>query len=311
MKNFWPNMLFSFMRCLSFLPLGVHYANARLLSWVLKDVAGYRRQVLEANLKAALPSLDEDRRRRIIKEYYRNISDLIAEFVWCIGKDGAYLERKGFVTLEQQDILRELHGKGHGVMCLCSHSGNWEMYPAAVDLYSSGGEFVKSDFATAYKRLRNDFWEAVTIKARTYGKCDPGQFIDSRSILRYMVRHKNDGKIYFFLVDQYPYQKPCRIGEFFGLPTDAMMGAANLAERFAMPVIYLHNIRVSRGRYVLRPEKICDDASRMGAAAMMKEYFRILEKDVLDDPSGWLWSHKRWKNIEGLYPPRKKKKNKK
>ena len=302
-------MLFAVMRGLSFLPLRLHYVNARVLAWVLMDVAGYRRQVLEANLKAAMPGLDGQERLKIMKDYYRNIADLIAEFVWCVGKDGALLEKKGFVRLEQAGILEELHKKGRGVMCLCSHSGNWEMYPAAVDLYSSGGEFVKSDFATTYKRLRNDFWEAVTLKARTYGKCDPGQFVDSRSILRYMVKHKDDGKIYFFLVDQYPYQTPYYIGEFFGLPTDAMMGAANLAERFAMPVIYLHNIRVGRGRYVLRPQKICDDASVMGADAMMKQYFKILEKDVLDNPSGWLWSHKRWKNIAGMYPRKRKKKH--
>ena len=309
MKDFWPNALFALMRGLSFFPLRLHYCCARFTAWIIGNVVGYRKEVIDANLRAAMPCLGDGERRRLEKDYYRYIADLVAEFVWCVGKSGDRLSRKGFVRVENPEILKKLHSKGHGVMVLCSHSGNWEMLPAAVDLYTASGEFVKSDFATTYKRLRNDFWEAVTIKARTYGKCSPSQFIDSRGILRYMVKHRDEGKIYHFLVDQYPYgtATPYYIGEFFGLPTDAIMGAANLAERFAMPVVYLHNFRKSRGQYVMVPEEICGDASVMGAEAVMKRYFEMLEADVKQYPCNWLWSHKRWKNIAGLYPPRKKK----
>jgi KDO2-lipid IV(A) lauroyltransferase len=29
-----------------------------------------------------------------------------------------------------------------------------------------------------------------------------------------------------------------------------------------------------------------------------KKYVELLEKQIVDDPSQWLWSHRRWKGIE-------------
>lgn len=305
MNKVAADMLFALMRGLSHIPLRAHHIMSAAVAAALQR-SGYRRQVIEANLAGAFPEKGEDFRKKTVREYYRNIADLLVEFVWCIGKSGSTLGRKGFITLKGKEAVLEVYDKDKGVVVLHSHSGNWECLTAAVSLFETGGRFTDSDMRTAYMALKDPFWEDITLRCRTYGKHRKDQFIDSRNILRYMVRHRKEGLIYHFLVDQYPYQAPHPIGTFLNLPTDAMMGAANLAERFGMPVIYVSNIRKARGRYELKATKICDDASATGAEEVMRQYFRLLEQDVREHPSNWLWSHKRWKNIQGLYPPKKK-----
>lgn len=294
-------MLFGVMRLLSYMPLWLHHLNASVICFVLCDMLHYRRRVIEANLLAAMPELSDRERKDVIRKYYRNMSDLIVEFIWDIGKSGHMLKRKGFVEIEGIDILKRMCSSGHSVMLLNSHSGNWEMYPSVADILESEGVVRKADIRTAYKRLQSDFWEDVTIRARTSGKCDPSQYIDSRVLLRYILSHREDSYMYFFLVDQYPYQTPHPIGDFMGLPTNVIMGAAQLAERFGMPVAYMRNMRVARGKYLLCIEKICDDASVIGAQEIMRVFMSKLEADIRNNPSNWLWSHKRWKNIHGMY----------
>ena len=49
------------------------------------------------------------------------------------------------------------------------------------------------------------------------------------------------------------------------------------------------------GGYTVSFSLIAEDASAMTAREMLDEYYRLLEKDLREQPWNYLWTHKRWK----------------
>ena len=73
------------MRALSALPLKVHYAFARFLSWFLKNVMRYRRDVVITNLSRSFPDKKYHEISAIADEFYKHFGRLVAEAVWFSG----------------------------------------------------------------------------------------------------------------------------------------------------------------------------------------------------------------------------------
>jgi KDO2-lipid IV(A) lauroyltransferase len=62
------------------------------------------------------------------------------------------------------------------------------------------------------------------------------------------------------------------------------------------PVIYPKMRRVGRGRYVVTLELIAEPPyPKEDDFAITEGYIRHLEADILEEPSNWLWVHKKWK----------------
>ncbi|NQW28665.1 MAG: hypothetical protein HQ474_12215 [Flammeovirgaceae bacterium] len=48
--------------------------------------------------------------------------------------------------------------------------------------------------------------------------------------------------------------------------------------------------------YVVKMELISYDNKNASEYDILELFVRLLEKDIIDNPSNWLWSHKRWKH---------------
>jgi len=54
--------------------------------------------------------------------------------------------------------------------------------------------------------------------------------------------------------------------------------------------------RVKRGFYELTPELLFNDPTSTAEGEILETFTKRLEKDIIDDPVIWLWSHRRWKH---------------
>ena len=115
-----------------------------------------------------------------------------------------------------------------------------------------------------------------------------------------MEQQRRETKEYIYLVnnDQFPRESSCEVGTFLNQPTTGFVGAATLASRLKLSVLYMGMVNDRRGHYSIRFERICDDASLMTPEEITRRYYDLLEKDIKETPHNWLWSHKRWKNIK-------------
>ena len=283
------------------LPLGVHYAAGRLMALLMKAIR-YRTAVVSDNLQGCFPEKPRKELRAIRRRFYKNLGRVYAEALWlggCRGNKKKFFDKKLFRTEGTEELYRAFD-RG-SVMVLDCHCGNWELTGAFLQGIADapGSNFTEQDVAVVYRYLHNEKWDKRMALIRCALQSDDFQgYIESKHIMRYVINHKTQKKIYVFPNDQYPYgvSRGMMEVEFFGRKTLSMDGGLRLAAKFGMSVFYLNKRREADGTYTVRLSKICDDASVAGPIEfLLQEYYRRVEADIRETPSNYLWSHKRWK----------------
>lgn len=306
MKKFFSDISFYFLRGLLFvlgkLPLELHYFNAIWLSVLIRKVFRYRVSLVAENLSYAFPEKSEEQRRQILKDFYRHFAEVFAEAIWF----GSCTDRKRvvkshIVELGDMTQIGEALQKAPGVMVMCSHAGNWELQ-GGVELFVDdyGRNPIKGeDVCVVYRRLSSALWDRVLGDSR----CTPTKkihnqegYIESKSIVRYVVTHQDKAKMYNMITDQRPYfSAPSYIRvNFMNRWCNTMSAAANLAAKMSMPVFFSHMLRKPGFGYTLEYEMICPDASKADVEQIMKKYYELLEADIRKQPENYLWTHNRW-----------------
>lgn len=302
MRDFLNKLIYLILQPWQRLPLGFHYASGRAISGLMR-LAGYRKDVVVTNLSRSFPELKYKQIKALTKDFYRHLGEIAAETLWIGGrhyeKGVRKVIRQGIITIKGNEELYQAHLKGN-VMILNSHCGNWELMGPYLQITAEmkGAEFSPHDVAVVYRALHGKFSEFFFARNRT--SLQPKDFdgyVESRVVMRYIISHRKERKIYVFPNDQYPYGTAIARKEvnFLNQSTATMTGAGEVAAKFAMSVFYMNADRTGKGRYTVRYTKICDDASALGADNIINRYYELLEKDIRNNPANYLWSHKRWK----------------
>jgi KDO2-lipid IV(A) lauroyltransferase len=81
-----------------------------------------------------------------------------------------------------------------------------------------------------------------------------------------------------------------------GIEVPVHTGAEMLAKRFDMNVIFLKNKRVKRGYYEATFELMAEKPKEVPNYDISGDFLRRVEKQILEAPEFYLWTHKRWKH---------------
>lgn len=298
-------LLKGLLRLLGLLPLRVHYALGRFMTWLFGDVLRYRRDVVAHNLTLCFPDKSDAERKALGKAFYRHLGELVAEAVWFGGcRDHRRLRRQRIVEVENPEVAARLFEAAPSLVLMYSHCGNWELY-GGIEFYNYTDTplpFTEQNFCVVYRQLSSRAWDEVFRDNRFAPLFDRKHFegyIESKDLVRYVYAHKDEKKVYNVNTDQRPYfVSPANLDvDFFGQRVQTMTGAAALARKFGMAVAYLSMRRERRGHYVLHYTPICEDASTLDVQQMMQEYYRLLEAEIRQQPENYLWSHKRFKRV--------------
>ena len=119
--------------------------------------------------------------------------------------------------------------------------------------------------------------------------------ITDKSVVKHLITNQNPA-LYFFLADQCPASTDeTSIFRLLHQPAYVFRGVERLACKTSACVCYLHVIKISRGRYRVECKEISINSHDTGEKEITHSYIRFLEQNIRENPSGWLWSHKRWK----------------
>ena len=290
------------LRLLGLLPLRVHYALGRFVAWLAEDVVRYRRDVVTHNLTKAFPEKNVWDLKPIRKAFYQHFGELVAEAVWFGGcRNAKRLRRTRLVEVENPEVAARLFEAAPSMVVMYSHCGNWELY-GGIESYNYTDRplpFNEQNFCVVYRELSSRAWDEVMRDNRFAPLKDrkhfPG-YIETKDLIRYAYSHRDEKKIYNVNTDQRPYfESPANMDvDFFGQQVQTMTGAAALARKLGMSVAYLSMRRERRGHYVMRYEPICEDASKLGVAEIMQQYYRLVEADIRQQPENYLWTHQRF-----------------
>lgn len=291
------------MRLLSALPLCVHHFNAHIVAWVARVVLHYRKKVVVDNIDQAFPDLDEKARRKIVKDFYLHLGQIVCETIWFGGSSKKRLRKSHIMEILNPEEAERLHQLGKTVIVLTSHSGNWELFGGLpLCNYSDKDMPVTWDNSfVVYLRLKDEMWDDIFKRNRSYCIGNFDNMIETSKIMRHILQHLDDKNFYLLITDQWPYAKSSAHieVEFMGRRTLSMNGGAAIAHKYGCPVSFLSfNRREGGKKYSLELKTICDDASQMSVQEIMDRYYVLLEEDIRRDPANYLWSHRRWKKYD-------------
>lgn len=284
------------------LPLRLHYFMGDIISWIIKKVVRYRSSVVWMNISRSFPDEKLSSLKKIYNDFYRHFGEIIAETIWFGGSSFKRLTKTGIVHVKNPETLVELYEKSPSVTVLCSHCGNWEILGGFTSYVESSGHkcpFTEKELSVVYKRQSSDISDAILAKNRLYPipVKYPHCIIESKSILRFCIEHKNEKRVYAYPADQSPYKGMGRhdIGEFLHQKTYAMTGSVGVACKLSHSVVYLKTKHIERGKYEWKFITICEDASQFTPDEIIRRYYDLLEKEINETPYNWLWTHNRWK----------------
>lgn len=275
-------------------------------------VLRYRRRVVLENLQRSFPNKTIDEIKKIERQFYRHLCDLIFETIKVASL--THEELRDRCRLQTPDEYARVRASGRPVIGISSHLGNWEWL--VLDLALQGGLHILG----VYKPLTSRVLDSWIKKTRERF----GTEMIAMKVVPTAIRY-DYGKPWLLglLADQAPhhYDRAFQV-RFLNQDTYVVPGPGVITARENALPIWGWMKCVGRSRYewgveILDEDQLpvagASDFDREQVARIAKAYsitldqslfaYRLtlayctrLEAAINASPSDWLWSHRRWKS---------------
>jgi len=271
------------------LPFGALYALTQAIALLLRYGLRYRLQTVQGNLRRCFPNLRPAALDKIVARYYRHLGEVAAEVIKLASLSADELRER--VRFPNLDLVQQETRAGRSVILLAAHLHNWEWQLQGIAVQLG----VPID--AAYKPLHSAWAERAQLALRSqFG----ARMVAAKRLPRAMARHRSEVHAIALIADQVPVSSDRRHWlNFLGSPTAFYTGPAQIAHVTGYATFFAATRRVARGRYEIRFERVSSAQQRLDTQTFTQRYAHLLEEQIRADPSGWLWSHRRWK----LVPP--------
>ncbi|MBS7563135.1 lauroyl acyltransferase [Mucilaginibacter sp. Bleaf8] len=270
----------------SLLPFFILYRIADVLFVLLYYVTGYRRKVVQQNLRNAFPEKSDAERKSIEKKYFLHLADLFVETIKLRSISEKELN-KHFATDGFNEVVGAAFARGKSVIGVVGHYGNWEMGSMLFSLLTHKKRIVvykplsNPDFDDYFKRMRSRFGNTL---------------IPMKSIMRKLVEYRNELTVCILAADQTPSRSEINyFTNFLNQPTAVFLGVEKLARLTDSAVVFGDIRRIRRGHYHCQWVPLFDNAKTTTEYEITNAHVQYLENVIKNDPPYWLWSHRRWK----------------
>lgn len=273
------------LNLMSRIPFAVLYWFADGVYLLNRHVIRYRYDVVGENLRNAFPDRSQQELNELREQIFRNLADLLVESVKGLNISREELEAR--ISFEVPDSVLDLVRAKRPAIYLSGHCGNWEW----LLLYSC--IYLPQPFYVAYQPFHDPHFDAFMHKARTRFGC---QTIPATDLVKQVIKARKTLKTLALLADQTPARNEKKYWtRFLNQDTAFIDGTDSLAWLTGMSVVFSKMRRTARGRYVVSLEIIAEPPYHKDSHAIVERYARELEAAILSEPTGWLWSHRRWK----------------
>ncbi len=253
-----------------------------LAPWVW-HVSRRHRYVIEANVRACFPELEESEQQRLARES-------LAETLKTVFELGPLWRRHGnqvdavIVDVDGWQEVQKAAQSGQGVIIAAPHLGNWEVL----------GLFLSRlpDFSLLYKSPSSPGIEKSLLHYR--GQAGARQVAATPTGVRQLLKALKSGGVVGILPDQKPKAGQGEFAPFFGQPAYTMTLLSRLAARTGAPVFASAAIRRPDGRgfdlHFLR----CGNDIHGPVARSVACLNAAMESLVRLAPAQYQWSYKRF-----------------
>lgn len=275
-----------FIRLFSKTPFFLLYPISRFLYIFIYYILGYRKKVVFNNLKNSFSEKGEQEIKIIAKDFYKNLLDVLLETIKMMTISKKDLVER--VYIENPEVLEKFYLRGKSVIVLTSHQCNWEWLTASSTLQ------IKHAVDAVYLKLKDKFSEKLMKDIRQrFG----GNLVEKDYFIKSLISRKDILKVNALMADQAPrHEANVLWTNFLNQESKFFTGAERIAKKLKLPVLYIEMWRVDRGYYRAKFTVLAEDPSQFEKDEITLKYVHALENTIRNNPSGWLWSHKRWKH---------------
>ena len=271
---------------ITLLPLRILYIFSDLIFPFAYYFPGYRKKVVEKNLRNSFPEKTEKERRVIAKRFYRHFCDLIVETLKIAHMSTGQLSKR--MTFTNNELIDGIGDEGRDVVMVSGHYNNWEWL---IDLPL----YTKLRIITIYKPLQNKHFDRYMIKHRSRN----GVILTPMSqVLREVInnRKNNIRSLITFGIDQTPPKVHIKYWtSFLNQETPVYLGAEKIAVKYDMAVVFFNVQKVRRGYYSVTAELLFEHSAGLPEHLITQTHVKRLEEIIREKPEYWLWTHRRWK----------------
>jgi KDO2-lipid IV(A) lauroyltransferase len=270
---------------ISFLPLGILYKLSDLLYFIFTRIFPYRKSVIIGNIQRSFPDKSEDEKQQLVKDFYRHFTDILVEGIKNLSISKKQLKKR--MLVRNPELMQELYEEKRNVILVSGHFNNWEWLISSQNLL-----FNHQAFGIGMP-MSNKFWDKkVNQRRERFGM----QVINASN---YQIKFRTFKKKPFAVLtlgDQSPaHSTKSYWMNFLNQDTAVLFGTEHMANDYDFAVVFFIVHKIKRGYYELELKLITKDAKSLNWGEITEIHTKLLEDEIIKNPSQWLWSHKRWK----------------
>jgi KDO2-lipid IV(A) lauroyltransferase len=275
-----------FFKLLSRLSFPILYAFSDFLFVVSYYIVGYRIKVVRKNLRTSFPDRSDDELKRIERQFYKDLCDYGVETLKLLTISKEELMKR--LVYKNPEIAQPFADRGQSIILLTSHQFNWEWLLTSGCLYLP----FKVDFV--YQRQSSKLFDDFSLESRSRFGAYP---IERSQVAREAIRRKNTLRGIAIMADQFPGLSRDKKywTTFMNQDTAFFLGLGQLAHLTQYPAIFFGVRKIKRGYYEAEGFVVSLPPYEKDSQQIVEDYVKATEKIIRQNPSGWLWSHNRWK----------------
>jgi KDO2-lipid IV(A) lauroyltransferase len=278
------------LRLMEALPLALRSGLFEAVMLGVWAVDAKHRRIARINLRIAFPEMDDREMSRIIRLCYLRMGTAAAEFLHIPKMDARYAAEH-FRIEGAEHIAKATEERGIAPLGMTGHFGNWE-------LLSHGYGVMVAPFAFIVRPLKSAALDRIVTERREWAGNRVICKEDSAKLVMRELRRKTFVGI---LIDQNVDVHKGVLVDFFSRKAYTTFGIARLALAMRTTVHPAFIFRDPRRKFhhLLRfgpPIPMDPEAPREEEVLRLTQRCnRELEKAIREDPTQWLWFHRRWK----------------
>lgn len=287
MNLFIYRIIHSIVFVLALMPFWLMYKLSDLIYFLIYYVFEYRKSIVLENLRNSFPEKSENEIKLLSKKFFKFFCDLMLETFKTLTMSVKEAKKRCVFDPDSFNMLEDLYKQNKDIIIVLGHYGNWEFGGTSFSSQCSHQLYV------IYKPLTNKYFDKLIYKMRTrWGT----KLIPVKETYTEMKKIKNTGSATGFIADQTPSPDNAYWTKFLNQDTPVFWGTERIAKKLNFPVVYMTGKRLKRGYYKIFTEMLFEHPRKTKEGEISEAHTRKLEKDIIDQPEIWLWSHRRWKH---------------
>lgn len=236
------------------------------------------------NLLIAFPEKTEKERLRIAKDFYHNFIDTFIETIKMLSASQSFLEKRFKGNWE---VINELHASGKNCQLHLGHNFNWEWGNAVA------AAKLKYSFLVVYMPIANKIFDRMFIQLRSRS----GTILIPATNMKSRFKDLRDRQYVLGLAaDQNPGDPSGAWWvNFFNRRTPFVKGPEKGAITNNTDVVFAFIRKPKRGYYEVVFSRPDIELKELQPGELTHKFAVYLEEVIRENPSMWLWSHRRWK----------------